>query len=114
MLKHIQAHPTLPRWLATKGYRSLQTGKWWEGHPRLAGFTDAMTHGYPKGGGRHGDLGLKIGRTGLKPIIEFIDDCGEKPFFIWYAPFLPHTPHNPPKRLLDRYRAEDRPIELSR
>ena len=114
MLKHIQAHPTLPRWLATKGYRSLQTGKWWEGHPRLAGFTDAMTHGDPKRGGRHGDLGLKIGRTGLKPIIEFIDDCGEKPFFIWYAPFLPHTPHNPPKRLLARYRAEDRPIEVSR
>ena len=22
---------------------------------------------------------------------------------MWYAPFLPHTPHNPPKRLLDKY-----------
>ena len=114
MLKHIQAHPTLPRWLATKGFRSLQTGKWWEGHPRLAGFTDAMTHGDPERGGRHGDLGLKIGRTGLQPIFQFIDDCGESPFFIWYAPFLPHTPHNPPQRLLDRYRGKDRPIALSR
>lgn len=114
MLKHIQAHPTLPRWLATLGYRSLQTGKWWEGHPRLGGFTDAMTHGDPKRGGRHGDLGLKIGRTGLDPIYDFISDCGKKPFFIWYAPFLPHTPHNPPRRLLDRYRTPDRPIELAR
>ncbi len=114
MLKHIRAHPTLPRWLAAKGFRSLQTGKWWEGHPRLAGFTDAMTHGDPKRGGRHGDLGLKIGRTGLEPIFQFIEDCGETPFFIWYAPFLPHTPHNPPQRLLDRYRAKDRPIALSR
>ena len=82
MLRHIQAHPTLPRWLATKGFRSLQTGKWWEGHPRLGGFTDAMTHGDPKRGGRHGDLGLKIGRTGLKPIFRFIEDCGETPFFV--------------------------------
>ena len=24
MLKHIRAHPTLPRWLAAKGFRSLQ------------------------------------------------------------------------------------------
>ena len=27
----------------------------------------------------------------------------KKPFFMWYAPFLPHTPHNPPKRLFDKY-----------
>jgi arylsulfatase A-like enzyme len=30
---------------------------------------------------------------------------------VWYAPFLPHTPHNPPQRLLEKYtmpgRAED-------
>ena len=23
--------------------------------------------------------------------------------FLWYAPFLPHTPHNPPQELLDKY-----------
>jgi uncharacterized sulfatase len=114
MLKHIQRHHTLPRWLAGKGYRSLQTGKWWEGHPRLGGFTDAMTHGDPKRGGRHGDLGLKIGRTGLEPIYDFIKDCDKSPFFIWYAPFLPHTPHNPPQRLVEQYRAPGRPSELVR
>ena len=27
----------------------------------------------------------------------------EKPFFVWYAPFLPHTPHTPPARLLEKY-----------
>jgi hypothetical protein len=57
-----------------------------------------MTHGMT-----NGDEGLKIGREGLKPIFDFIADAGDKPFFVWYAPFLPHTPHNPPKRLLDKY-----------
>ena len=48
-------------------------------------------------------MGLKIGREGMEPIFDFIKDAGDKPFFIWYAPFLPHTPHNPPKRLFDKY-----------
>jgi len=62
-----------------------------------------MTHGDPKRRGRHGDEGLKIGRQGLKPIFDFIEKAGDKPFFIWYAPFLPHTPHNPPERLFKKY-----------
>jgi len=114
MLKHIDRAETLPKWLARRGYRSLQTGKWWEGHHRRGGFTDGMTHGDPKRRGRHGDEGLKIGRTGLGPISDFLDDCGDSPFFIWYAPFLPHTPHNPPERLLATYRRPGRPIELAR
>jgi uncharacterized sulfatase len=73
-----------------------------------------MTHGDPDRGGRHGDEGLKIGRQGLKPIFDFIDEAGEKPYFIWYAPFLPHTPHNPPERLLSKYQHEGRPIQLAR
>jgi uncharacterized sulfatase len=65
-----------------------------------------MTRGFPEPGGRHGDDGLTIGRDGLKPIFDFIQAAqqNEKPFFIWYAPFLPHTPHTPPQRLLDKYR----------
>ena len=95
--------PTLPRLLAKRGYVSHQSGKWWQGHYSRGGFTHGMTHGDPKRGGRHGDVGLKIGREGMDEIFEFIEDAGDKPFFVWYAPFLPHTPHNPPKRLLDKY-----------
>ena len=67
-----------------------------------------MTRGFPKPGGRHGDDGLKIGRTGMDPVFDFIDRSvkKEKPFFIWYAPFLPHTPHNPPERLHKKYLAK--------
>jgi uncharacterized sulfatase len=59
-------------------------------------------------GGRHGDAGLKIGRESMDPIFRFIEKAEEadKPFFIWHAPFLPHTPHNPPARLLDKYRGK--------
>ena len=95
--------PTLPRLLAKRGYVSHQSGKWWQGHYSRGGFTRGMTHGDTTRGGRHGDVGLKIGREGMEEIFDFIEDAGDKPFFVWYAPFLPHTPHNPPKRLLDKY-----------
>jgi uncharacterized sulfatase len=65
-----------------------------------------MTRGFPKPGGRHGDDGLRIGREGMQPILDFIDrqTGNHKPFFVWYAPFLPHTPHNPPDRLFQKYK----------
>jgi arylsulfatase A-like enzyme len=74
-----------------------------------------MTRGYPERGGRHGDDGLAIGRKGMEPVNEFIDTAIEakKPFFIWYAPFLPHTPHNPPQRLLAKYEQKGRPKSIA-
>ena len=84
--------------LVKLGYLAHQSGKWWEGSWKDGGFTHGMTHGDPKKGGRHGDVGLKIGRNGLKPITDFVEHAQkeQKPFLLWYAPFLPHTPHNPP------------------
>ena len=105
---------TLPELLSPRGYVSLQTGKWWEGDPREHGFTAAMTHGDVARGGRHGDEGLRIGREGMSPITDFIASAGEKPFFVWYAPFLPHTPHNPPERLLAKYEAPGRSAGVAR
>lgn len=96
---------TLADLLGNVGYTSLQTGKWWEGHYSNGGFDQGMTHGNPEKGGRHGDEGLTIGREGLDPIYNFINEAQdeESPFFIWYAPFLPHAPHTPPDSLLNKY-----------
>lgn len=95
---------TLADLLGEAGYMSLQTGKWWEGNYARGGFTQGMTHGNPTLGGRHGDDGLKIGREGLDVIYDFIDESREEaPFFVWYAPFLPHAPHTPPDSLMDKY-----------
>ena len=116
LISNIDKYPTIPRLLGSQGYLSHQSGKWWEGSYQRGGFTHGMTRGFPKPGGRHGDDGLKIGRDGMKPIYDFIDMSVEKdkPFFVWYAPFLPHTPHNPPQRLLKKYQADGRPIALAK
>lgn len=100
--------PSLIRFLVERGYLAFQSGKWWEGSWKDGGFTHGMTHGDPVKGGRHGDVGLKIGREGMAPIEAFFDTAAEegKPFFLWYAPFLPHTPHNPPADLLAHYEAQ--------
>lgn len=102
--KEWKSHPNWVRSLKESGYRSLQTGKWWEGNPVEQGdFTQGMTFGTPNKGGRHGDAGLDIGRKGLKPIKDFITESGEQPWFVWYGVYLPHSPHNPPQELLDKY-----------
>lgn len=109
-------HPSLVRSLVDSGYLAFQSGKWWEGSYRDGGFTHGMTLGDPARGGRHGDRGLKIGRDGMQPITEFIDDAVERrrPFFVWYAPFLPHTPHTPPQALLEKYTAPERPANAAK
>lgn len=106
LISFLNQFDSLPAALARSGYLTHQSGKWWEGSFAQGGFTHGMTRGFPEPGGRHGDDGLTIGREGLGPIREFVDHAmtSEQPFFLWYAPFLPHTPHNPPERLLNRYR----------
>src|SRR5687768_4118292 len=109
MLPFLKNAPTVPRLLGERGYRSLQTGKFWEGHFSNGGFTHGMTTK-----GRHGDEGLAIGRQTMQPIYDFIEQEGDKPFFLWYAPMLPHEPHNPPERILQKYRAEGRSEKLAK
>ena len=108
LIAQLDRHPTVAGLLGRQGYLSHQSGKWWEGSYRRGGFTHGMTRGFPEPGGRHGDDGLKIGREGMEPVFEFVDHAiaEKKPFFLWYAPFLPHTPHNPPQRLFAKYKAK--------
>ena len=114
MVEVFKKSKTISEYLEEKGYVSHQSGKWWEGSPTEHGFTAGMTHGVVEDGGRHGDEGLKIGREGMEPIFDFISEAGDAPFFIWYAPFLPHTPHNPPDRLLEKYESPERPPRVSK
>jgi arylsulfatase A len=115
----IRTKSTIPRQLAAAGYRCFQTGKYWEGHWRNAGFTEGMTVAEPSPGAKYGnktlangdvvahgngDHGLSIGRETMQPIYDFIDDCDDTPFVVWYAPFLPHTPHDSPQRYFNLYR----------
>lgn len=96
-----ERQPHLPRLLSEAGYRTMQTGKWWLGDYSHGGFQEGMTKG-----GRHGDDGLVIGRKTLAPATDFMAKAKRegKPFFVWYAPMMPHDPHTPPERLLAKYR----------
>lgn len=100
-LAHYKTLPQLPLMLQEKGYLSLHTGKYWQEDPAISGFTHSMGKTL-----RHGsEESLGIGRNGMQPVYDFIDEAqtAEKPFLVWYAPFLPHTPHNPPERLYEKY-----------
>ena len=116
LISYVDKCETLPKKLVEQGYLCHQSGKWWEGNFKRGGFTHGMTRGFPEKGGRHGDDGLKIGREGLGPVTDFIDGAiaEKKPFFAWYAPFLPHTPHNPPARLLKKYDANGLPKTVAK
>jgi uncharacterized sulfatase len=116
LISYLDRADTLPDLLGEKGYLSHQSGKWWEGNFKHGGFTHGMTRGFPQLGGRHGDDGLKIGREGLQPIEEFVDYSmkEKKPFFLWYGVFLPHTPHNPPERLLKPYKDLGLPLPIAK
>jgi uncharacterized sulfatase len=116
LISYLDQFDTLPELLAERGYLSHQSGKWWEGSYKHGGFTHGMTRGFPERGGRHGDDGLKIGREGMEPIEKFVDHAvaEKKPFFLWYGVFLPHTPHNPPQRLLKRYKEQGLPISVAK
>jgi arylsulfatase A-like enzyme len=82
----------LPGLLARAGYATLEEGKFWEGDPRAMGFTDAALASAET-----------FVRQGQEHLFAFLDaNAGARPFFVWWAPELPHVPHDPPRRLLER------------
>jgi uncharacterized sulfatase len=130
----------LPRTLFNQlGYTSFQTGKWWEGKPSNAGFTQGDTANSIAAGtapsqwsgtrpsyvaARHGDWGLLTGRVDyvndiaapvhpipyantVQTVTNFINNqvAANQPFFLWYAPYLPHGPFDAPAGLVAEYTA---------
>lgn len=121
---------TIPRLLAQHGYVSFQAGKHWEGDYRNAGFTHGMTTGRPveaedwvrgtrpQTNGElvahgNGDAGLAIGRVTMQPVFDFVDQhAGKKPFLLWYAPFMPHTPFDAGPEFHQPYANKNVPYHL--
>ncbi len=98
--KKLAPKNSLPNLLKQAGYATYVEGKYWEGDPRAMGFT----HG-------RGKTARKFVRETQRDLFRFIDNhAGKQPLFIWWAPMLPHTPHNPPARYRKLYREEEMPI----
>ena len=102
---------TVPAELKKLGYKSFQSGKWWEYHFEYGGFTSGMTKGWVREmrDGRNwfqqfmGGEGTDIGRVTNQPVYDFIEKNQSNPFFIWYAPQLPHYPFDAPKKYRGMY-----------
>jgi len=86
----------LPRLLADAGYACYAEGKFWEGSPRAVGFQ----FGPEPGEQGVGAAAKSFVREGQARLFDFLDGVGDRPFFLWWAPLLPHVPHDPPPELL--------------
>ena len=98
--KKLDPTNSLPNLLKDAGYATYVEGKYWEGDTREMGFT----HG-------KGKTARTFVRKGQDDLFAFIDEVGgKKPLFIWWAPLIPHSPHNPPQKYMDLFRKENIPV----
>lgn len=106
-LELVRELETLPRVLARRGYASFQGGKHWEGSFADAGFTHGLTPGRPRTAKLRdlsgGEAALALGRETMEPLWRFLDAHREEPFFVWFAPSLPHRPHDAGPAYAERY-----------
>lgn len=79
---------TLPRQLRRSGYLCWAGGKLWERDSRSLGFSH-----------RGADPNSLV-RKNQRGVRDFLRAAEGRPVFLWWAPMLPHVPHDPPPRLL--------------
>ena len=111
-LPHVE---TLPQMLAELGYVSFQGGKWWEFTYQNGGFTHGMTKGWTEAeqktaGWFHkhmGGEGMDLARVTNQPAYDFLEETQGKPFFMWFAPSLPHYPFDAPEKYYNLYKDKD-------
>ena len=85
---HIDPTTSIANLLSARGYLARGEGKFWEFDPRLMGFTNRTITNYET-----------FAREGQRRLFEYIDEhAGRSPLFVWWAPQLPHVPHDPPER----------------
>jgi len=108
---------TLPERLGERGYVSFQGGKFWEGRFEMGGFTHGMTRTFSPSAVVAKDMtkisgseGLVLGRDTMRPLWDFLEAHSDQPFFVWYAPMLPHVPFDAPPRFWRLYAGDPVPL----
>lgn len=92
---------SLPNLLKAAGYATYKGGKWWEGDPRTMGFLEPAKAVTATG----------FVRNNQTELFAFLDRYArERPFFVWWAPVLPHLPLDPPKRFQRPFRDTEVPL----
>lgn len=93
---HIDPDTSLALLLARAGYATVGEGKFWEGDARAMGFSNLAIANY-----------TTFVRWDQQHLFDWLARTPrEAPFFVWWAPELPHVPHDPPERLLARIPSE--------
>jgi len=97
---HIDPETALPALLARAGYGTVGEGKFWEGEARAMGFSNYTIRNYET-----------FVRWDQHHLFGWLDQHARAaPFFVWWAPELPHVPHDPPEELLARVALESIPV----
>jgi uncharacterized sulfatase len=99
-IDHIDPETSLARLLQRAGYATVGEGKFWEPDPRAMGFSNLAIANY-----------TTFVRQDQQHLFDWLERTPrETPFFVWWAPELPHVPHDPPAELLARVLLESIPI----
>jgi arylsulfatase A len=85
---------SLPGLLAREGYVSFEGGKFWDGSFADAGFQEGTTDWRKPA----------LGRETMQPLWDFLEAHRDQPFFVWFAPMLPHLPFDAPEEFRAPYR----------
>jgi arylsulfatase A-like enzyme len=93
---------SLPNLLKAAGYATFQGGKFWEGSQLSMGFLE------PKDVDAVFESFVRKGQDELFAFVERYHE--ERPFFVWWAPMLPHVPYDPPERLREAFRKTEVPV----
>lgn len=112
---HMKNYNTLPKLLQNEGYVSFQGGKWWEFNYENGGFTHGMTNGWTEEEQKTKDWfikhmggdGMDLARVTNQPAYDFLEETNGKPFFMWFAPSLPHYPFDAPEKYYNLYKDKD-------
>lgn len=89
---------SLPSLLRDAGYATVLGGKYWEGDPRAMGFDASMP-------------GDEFARSGQEELFAFLEEhASEQPIFVWWAPQMPHMPHDPPAKWRELFDLRDVPV----
>lgn len=97
---HIDPATALPNLLKRAGYATVGEGKFWEYEARVMGFSNHTIRNYET-----------FVRWDQQHLFDWLDEhAGTAPFFVWWAPELPHVPHDPPEHLLARFPLESIPV----
>ena len=96
----LAASGALPERLRERGYATYCGGKFWEGDHHAYGFTDPEVR----------EERFAREKNGQDELFRFLERHREEPWFVWWAPSLPHVPHRAPSRFVSAFQRAAVPV----